>query len=556
MVKLFTKKAQLLFQKKQTSIFSAALVIMSTVAASRLLGLIRDRMLAARFTADELGIYFAAFRLPNLLFELLVMGALSTAFIPVISGIIAKNKNEKAFSVASSVINIGCIIFFIIAFLLFIFSKPVAKFIAPGFNQSQLSLLVTFTQIMLIGQVTPLLIGNFLTGILQSFRLFIVPALAPVVYNIGIIGSIFFLTPALGLYAPVWGVVVGAFLFLLIQIPLVYSLGYRWQLRADYKNKEVVTIGKLMLPRTFGLAVSQIDATVDLILATLLGARNVTIFNFAQHLQLVPVGLFGIPIATAALPSLSTTGVSGGKEEFRKLLVHAFHQILFFVLPASAILVVLRIPIVRLVFGASRFDWSATVLTGKTLAAFSISLFAQSIVHLLVRAFFALHDSKTPVVIGVLAIFVNIILSIFFITVLGLPVWGLAFSASLASILNATLLSFFLYKKLDVDGLDLVNFFIPIIKMSIATIVTGVSLYVPMKLLDQLIFDTTRTINLIMLTALVTTIGLSVYIFISWVLALEEVALFIVFAKKIVKVRQLLFETPREIVSGGEIQTP
>lgn len=542
-----------LFQKKQTSIFSAALVIMLTVAASRFLGLIRDRMLAARFTVDELGVYFAAFRLPNLLFELLVMGALTSAFIPVISQLIVKNKDKEAFSVVSSVINIGCLIFFIASCLLFIFSKSVAKFIAPGFSQSQLSLLVVFTQIMLIGQVTPLLIGNFLTGLLQSFKLFIVPALAPVIYNIGIIGSIYFLTPTLGLYAPVWGVVIGAILFLIIQIPLIYSLGYRWRPAADYKNKEVVTIGKLMLPRTFGLAVSQIDATVDLILASLLGARSVTIFNFAQHLQLVPVGLFGIPIATAALPSLSTSSINN-KEEFRKLLVHAFHQILFFVLPISVILIVLRIPIVRLVFGAERFDWAATVLTGKTLAAFSISLFAQSIVHLLARAFFALHDSKTPVAIGALAILVNTILSIFFITILKIPVWGLGLSASIASILNAAFLSFFLYKKLA--KLDLVNFFIPIIKMVIATIATGISLYIPMKLLDQLIFDTTRTINLIMLTAVATSIGLLVYIFISWVLALEEVAFFIVFAKKFVKVRQLPFETPREIVSGGEIQTP
>lgn len=553
MVKLFAKRAVILFQKKQTSIFSAAVVIMATVAASRLLGLIRDRMLAGRFTADELGIYFAAFRLPNLIFELLVMGALSTAFIPVISGLIAKNKEQEAFHVASSVINIGILAFLIVATILFIFSRTVAKIIAPGFNDEELSRLVIFTRIMLFGQVLPLLIGNFLTGILQSYKLFIVPALAPVIYNIGIIGAIIFLTPTLGLYAPVWGVVIGAILFLIIQTPLVYSVGYRYQVTADYKNKDVRTVGKLMLPRTFGMAVSQIDTTVDLILASLLGARNVTIFNFAQHLQLVPIGLFGIPIATAALPSLSASNMNKSKNEFSNLLINSFNQILFLVLPASVILIVLRIPLVRLVFGAERFDWPATVITGQTLAAFSISLAAQSIVHLLTRAFYAQHDSKTPVVIGIVSIITNTLLSIIFITLLKLPVWGLGLSASIASIINAFLLMIILYKKLGTINVN--KFLIPLLKMGITTILTGVSLYIPMKLLDQLIFDTTRTINLIMLTAVATTIGLLVYIFISWVLALEEVALFIVFAKKLVKVKQLFIDTPREIVESADIHS-
>lgn len=552
MVKLFARQAGFLFQKKQTSIFSAALVLMATIAASRVLGLVRDRLLAARFTTDELGVYFAAFRLPNLLFELLVMGALTTAFIPVISGLLSKKENKEAFSVASSVINMGCIVFTVVAIIFFIFSKSIAKIIAPGFNSEQLAELSSFTQIMLIGQVAPLLIGNFLTGILQSYRLFIVPALAPVIYNIGIIGAILFLTPTLGLYAPVWGVIIGAVLFLLIQIPLVYSIGYRYKFIADYKNKSVRTIGKLMLPRTFGMAISQIDTTVDLMLASFLGASSVTIFNFAQHLQLVPIGLFGIPIATAALPSLSASSAKNNKGEFINLFVNGFHQILFFVLPASVLLIVLRIPIVRLVFGAGMFDWADTVLTGKTLAAFSLSLFAQSLIHLLTRAFFALHDSKTPVVIGIIAIIINTVLSILFISSLHLPVWGLGLSASIASIVNALFLFLFLYKKLE--GFKMAGFLIPVVKMGIATFITGISLYVPMKLMDQLIFDTTRTVNLIMLTAIVSIIGLIVYILISWILRLNEVALLIVFAKKAVNVKQIFQQAPTEAFDGDNIQ--
>lgn len=552
MVRFFTTRAKVLLQKRQTTIFSAAVVIMATVALSRILGLIRDRMLIGRFTTEELGIYFAAFRVPNLIFELLVMGALSTAFIPVISALLAKEKSKEAFHVASSVMNIGSTLFAVIAILMFIFTREVASFIAPGFSAQQLDTMIPFIRIMLLGQVGPLLIGNFLTGILQSFRLFIVPAIAPVVYNVGIIAAIIFLTPTLGLYAPVWGVVIGAMLFFAIQIPLVYSVGYRHRLTFDWKNKDVKTVGKLMLPRTFGVAVSQVDATVDLILATLLGAPSVTYFNLAQHLQLVPVGLFGIPIAIAALPSLSISTVNNNKNEFKTLFISGIHQILFFVLPASVILVVLRIPLVRLVFGAHHFDWPATVLTGKTLAAFSVSLFAQSVVQLMSRAFFALQDSKTPVVVGVIAIISNIIFSIFFITNLGLPVWGLGLSASIASIINAFLLLVLIYNK--ISGFDLRVMFVPIIKMSIATAFTGVFLYVPMKLLDQLIFDTTRTINLIMLTIIVTVIGLGVYTGISFLLRLEEVALFKVFASKVVKIKSLLLDPPTEVVDNVDTQ--
>ncbi len=552
MVKLFAARAGLLFHRRQTSILSAAVVIMITVAASRILGLVRDRILASNFTTEELGIYFAAFRIPNLLFELLVMGALSTAFIPVIAELVAKNKKEEVFHVTSSVITIGLVFILIASTLLTIFARPVAGLIAPGFNEEQLDKLVIFTRIMLLGQVIPLVIGNFLTGMLQSMKLFIIPALAPVFYNVGIIISIIFLTPMMGLYAPVWGVVLGAFLFLFIQIPLVYSNGYRFSLSFDYQNLKVRTIGKLMLPRTFGLAVSQIDTTVDLILASLLGASSVTIFNFAQHLQLVPIGLFGIPIATAALPSLSQNGMSGNKQEYKDLIIKALHQILFLVLPASIILVVLRIPVVRLVFGADRFNWSDTVLTGKTLAAFSISLFAQSTIHLITRAFFALQDSKTPVIVGIGAIIINTLLSAYFIMTLKLPVWGLGLSASIASIFNAFLLLIILYKK--IGGLNLPRLIIPTIKMCFSTLITGISLYIPMKLLDQFVFDTTRTVDLIMLTAVATFIGLGVYIFCSWMLALEEVALFIILTKKVIKVKELFIETSREVVEEGNIQ--
>lgn len=543
------RKILTLFREKQNSVGSAALVLATMVFVSRILGLIRDRMLVARFAPDELGVYFAAFRLPNLLFELLVMGALTSAFIPVFTKYITQDKKDEAFKIAAVLINISIILLFILSIPVFLFTRQISQFLAPGFSPSQIDQMVTFTRFMILLQVTPLLVGNFFTGILQSYNLFLVPALAPVVYNIGIIIGIVAFSSSFGLMAPIIGVGIGAFLFMLIQVPLLLVVGYRHAFTLNFRLSGVREVGKLMGPRTLGLAISQIDTTVDLMLSTLLGARMVTIFNFAQHLQQLPVGLFGATIAQAALPMLSVASVKDEKESFKKTIVSSIHQILFFVFPISTLFIVLRIPVVRLVFGASHFDWQATVLTGMTLSIFSISLFAQSIVQVLARGFYALYDSKTPVVIGIITILVNTILSILFIQFFHLPVWALGLSTSVASILNAALLLILLDRR--VGKFSRADLFVPTAKMLGAALVTGVALYVPLKLFDQLVFDTTHTFGLILLTGITGTIGLSTYFFLSWVMGVGEVQSFIRLLSKVRRARAILLEPANEVVNGG-----
>ncbi|MEK7141929.1 MAG: murein biosynthesis integral membrane protein MurJ [Patescibacteria group bacterium] len=534
---------------RQTSIGSAALVLTSMVAASRLLGLIRDRMLAARFSADELGVYFAAFRIPNLLFELLVMGALTTAFIPVFTRFLTQEKEEDAFRMAAIIINTSIILLLIVAVPMFIWAAQVSRLFAPGFSQEQINQMAQFTRVMLVLQVGPLLVGNFFTGILQSFRSFLVPALAPVVYNIGIIAGIMVLTPSFGLLAPVIGVGIGAILFMIIQVPVLLSLGYRHQFAIDLHHKGVRDVLKLMGPRTLGLGAAQIDTTVDLMLASFLGARMVTIFNFAQHLQQLPVGLFGATIAQAALPTLSFSAANNDKPELKRAIVTSLHQMLFFILPVSVLFIVLRTPVVRLVFGAGRFDWEATVLTGMTLSMFSLSLGAQAVVHLLARAYYALYDSKTPVIIAVISILGNALLSITFITWMGLPVWSLGLSTSLASIVHAVALFFLLDKRLE--SFSRKELFTPLLKMSAAAVMAGVAIYIPLKILDQLVFDTTRTFGLILLTGATSFVGLSVYFFLAWVMGVAEVNSFLSMIKRVRKVPTVLLEPAHEVVNGG-----
>jgi len=537
------------FSRRQDTVRSAALVLMIMVFASRLLGLVRDRLLSARFSPEELGVYFAAFRLPNLVFELLVMGALTAAFIPVFTKLLTQDKEREAQKLATVLINLGLAIFLLLAIPMFIWAGLISSWLAPGFNSKELAQMAAFTRFMFVFQVIPLLVGNFFTGILQSYNLFLVPAIAPVVYNCGIILGILIFTPVLGLWAPVAGVGLGALLFMLIQLPLLVSVGYRHRLLFNPRTTGVREVGKLMGPRTLGLAVSQIDTTVDLMLASLLGARMVTVFNFAQHLQQLPVGLFGMTVAQAALPALSRESVKADLEQFKKTIIRSLSQILFFVLPASAMFIVLRIPLVRLVFGASRFDWQATVLTGMTLSAFSLSLFAQAIAQVLIRGFYALYDSKTPVVIGIISILINTFLSIIFIRTFKLPVWSLGISTSVASIVNAGLLLYLLDRR--VKGFSRPELILPALKMLSAATLAAIAVYVPLKLFDQLVFDTTRTFGLICLTGVSGGIGLATYFFLAWVLGVGEVQSFLTLLAKVRRPKAVILEPAGEVVNGG-----
>lgn len=534
--------------RRTSSVGAAAFILISMVLASRVLGLVRDRLLAARFDAGQLGIYFAAFRIPNLMFEILVMGALTSAFIPVFTKYIEQKKREQAIHMTATLINGSVLLLIILTIPILLWTDTFSRFIAPGFDRVQISQMSAFTRFMIVLQVVPLLIGNVFTGVLQSYNLFLIPAIAPVLYNLGIIAGIVALSSVVGLWAPVVGVGIGSLLFLLVQLPLVFSTGYRHAFTLDLKDAGVREVGKLMGPRALGLAVSQIDTTVDLMLASILGAKMVTVFNFAQHLQQFPVGLFGATIAQAALPTLARASISDELDQFKETILKAIRQILFFVLPAAVIFIVLRNPIVRIVFGGPRFDWEATVLTGMTLSLFSISLPAQAIVQVLARGFYALYDSKTPVIISVISILINTILSVLFISFMKLPVWSLGLSTSIASIVNALLLFIVLDRR--VHRFSRQEFFIPFVKMIVASGCSALALYIPYKLFDQLTFDTTRTFGLILLVSVAIGIGLIVYMFLSWVLGIEEIVSCFSLFHRLRRVGVGLLEPAREIVNG------
>lgn len=523
-----------IFKKKQEDILSAAFIIAFSVALSRILGLVRYRLLAEHFGQNIklLDSFIAAAILPDAIFEVFIFGAIALAFIPVFSQYVSKDKQEKAWELASSMITIGILLFVVLTILVLIFADFIAPITAPGLvarDPSTRFLIGNLLRIMIFAQLF-FVVSIFFTGILQSFKRFLIPAIASVLYNLGIILGIVFLSPSIGIFAPAIGMVMGAILHLFIQLPLIISMGFRYRPKIDFKNKDVRETFILMWPRSISLGLIRLADIINVAIASVAAVGSIVAFNFAQVLQLVPTSLFAASLAQAALPSLAIEFNTKRTEQFKKVFGETFHQIIFLVLPLAAILAILRIPVVRLVFGARDFPWEITVLTGRLLIAFSIGIIGQSVSLLLTRSFYAVKDSVTPVKVEIFTISLNIISSLVLVLVFKFPLITLAINYSITNLLNAVLLFYFLNRKI---GFDKRALFAPVLKMLLITAIMAICLYIPMKFLDQLVFDTTRVVGLLLLTFTAVIAGLVVYIGLSIVFRIKEVAVFFALAKRI-----------------------
>lgn len=507
----------------QKTIISAAFVIASFYGLSAILGLVRSRLLATYFGASEvLGVFYTADKIPSFIYTILVVGTLSTIFIPVFTNL-RKNNEDSAWHTASLMITVSVLSFIFLGVLVFAFAPLIIRLLSVGrFTEEQVRLGAGLMRIM-IGAQLLLVVSSFVTSVLQSFRYFIIPALAPVLYNLGMILGIVFLTSRLGIYGPAVGVVIGALLHLFVQIPLLRKVGFSYSFffdTADAGLKEILT---LIPPRIFGVTLAQIFSIVNNSLAILISTSSVVILKFADQLQSFPINLFGASIALAALPTLSLEADETNRQGFKKTFLTSFHQMLFFVVPASVLLLILKLPAVRLVYGAAKFPWEATLETSYALAFFSLSIFAQSANYLLTRAFYAMKDTLTPVKINFFTVLLSILTSLFFIKNLGLGVWSIAMSCSIWTIVDATILIVLLSKK--VGGFDFNSVFNPFMKIGASAVFMGLALYFPLRLLDQWVFDTTRTLPLIALTLVVSLIGALVYLIFTWLFKVEEIQL-------------------------------
>jgi putative peptidoglycan lipid II flippase len=518
---------------KSKTIFSAAVVLGVAALTSRVLGLIRDRLLAGRFGAgDELDIYFAAFRLPDLIYSILIMGAISSAFIPIFAQYFRKDK-EQAWQLTSGLFNLIVLILIILAGVFIILAPWLVSFIAPGFSGVKREMTILLTRIMFL---SPLLLGmsSILSGVLQYFHRFFIYSLAPVMYNIGIIIGILFFVPRWGLVGLAWGVVLGAGLHLLIQLPSVLYSGFRLTKVFKFFHPGIKKIIKLMIPRTIGLAGFQINFLVITAIASTLTAGSIAIFNLSHNLYWVPIGIVGVSFATATFPRLAKSFIGKKGEQFSANFSSAFSQILYLVLPITVLFFLLRAQIVRIILGTGEFGWVDTRLTAAALGIFAFSIFAQSLIPLISKAFYAFQNTKTPVLISLLSIGLNVLGSFFFVWTFSNVNWfssfvfrvlklqginnfavlGLPIAFVLAGIFNFIILLKFFDKKIKHwHPQQILN---SLFKIIIACILMAITVYALLYVLD-LVFNT-RTFIGIFLQAAIAAFGGTIIYFISTLL--------------------------------------
>lgn len=397
----------------QTRIVRAAGQVMLLFVLSRLLGLAREMIIGARFgTSAELDAYLAAFRLPDLIFQLVAGGALGSAFIPTFTAHLTRDDRAAAWRLASAVINLALLLLTLIALLAALFARPlVARVIAPGFSPAQQALTAQLLRGLLISTVI-FGVSGIVMGILNAFQHFLAPALAPAIYNLGIIGGAWFLAPHWGVRGLVAGVVAGAAGHLLVQLPPLLLRRPRYLPTLGLRQPDVREVGRLMGPRVLGLAVVQLNFLVNTILASGLAEGSLAALNYAWLLMLLPQGVVAQGIATAAFPTFAALAAREKTAEMRATFSATLRAILFLSIPASAGLFVLRLPLIRLLLERGAFGSGSTAAVAYALAFYSWGLVAHAVVEITARAFYALHDTLTPVLVGLAAMTLNIGLSL------------------------------------------------------------------------------------------------------------------------------------------------
>ena len=480
-----------LLNTQTKSVSFASLILAGSYLASAILGIFRDRLLAGKFGAgNELDVYYTAFTIPDFIALILILGAISAAIIPIFTSY-TNTSSKEAWQYASALLNVFLVFLITICIILIVFAPFFVSLIAPGFSESKKETTVLLMRIMFL---SPIILGtsNIISGILQVFHRFLVTALAPLMYNTGIIIGIVFFTPHVGLSGLAWGVVLGGILHLLIQLPAFFYSGFTYQRIFNFRHPGVLKTLKLMLPRSLGLGAIQFNTIIMTAIASTLTAGSVAIYNLANNLGSILVNTISISLSTAIFPKLSRAYLKEDKKEFEWKFFSAVRQILFLIIPISILIFILRAQIVRVMYGSGKFGWIDTRLTAACLGVFSIGLFAQGLVFILSKTFYAAHNTKIPACISFIAVIFNISASLFFVRLLNtsgaffnviqnilklegiknISVVGLSLAYSMTVIIQACLLLYFLYKKYKVFRLkNLFNSFYKIMVSSIVMLV-------------------------------------------------------------------------------------
>ena len=425
---------------------AAGLIVFGASLASRILGFVR-LIVIARAVPDpaSLDAFFAAFRIPDFLFQLVAAGALASALVPVLASLFATGEDRRAWRVLSTVTTLILAALFLLTLIAELLAPQLVAFIAPGFGGDKLQLTVELTRVMLL---SPLFMagGAIASAALNARGRFAAAAVAPLVYNLGIIAGAVFLVPVLGVPGLAAGVVLGAAGHLLVQLPGMASIGARVRPSIDLADPPTRRALVLMGPRAIGLGATQIVFVVMTSLGTGLPDGSITAFNFAFALLQIPIGVIGVPLGTVLLPSLSREAAVGGTEAFRRLLVRGLGLLAYVMIAITAIGAVVAADVVRVVYGYAHLDAQVAGWIAASLAVFMLGLTAHSLIAVLARAFYALQDTATPVVAGIVAVGINIVVGVTLVGPLGLV--GLAIAIAVGAWLETVALVVLLQRRL------------------------------------------------------------------------------------------------------------
>lgn len=445
-------------------------IVAAAFIVSRVLGLLREVLIARQFgTSPEYDAYVAAFRIPDLLFLIVMSGAFGSAFIPVFGGFISRGEYREAWRLASTVLTYTLIVLLVVAQAVFFLAGPlIGSLIAPGLSGEQQELAVNLTRMLLL---SPLLLGlgAAAKGMLEAQDAFTLPAIAPVLYNIGIIFGAIALAPDYGAYGLAYGVIVGASAHATIQFVDLALRGWSFRPSFDRRTKGLGTVARLMAPRIVGQAAFQVNIIVMTNFGSRLGESRVSALNYAYQLFMLPHGVLALSLSTVIFPLMARQFELGQLDAMKNTLARALGPLLFLTFPAAIGLIAFRESIVQMILQFGTFTEDSTRLVSTALAYFAVGLIAFAVVEAITRAFYAMQDTLTPVIASVLTVASNIALSWVLAPILGHG--GLALSISVTTSIEAAVLIGVIYRRVGGLGSPLL---MSVMRTSVAAVIMAV----------------------------------------------------------------------------------
>ncbi len=502
------------------TLVKAGLIIMLAMVASRLLGLVRELVISYLFgTSRALDAYQAAFRIPELIFQIVAAGAMGAAFIPVFTAYLSRNEEDEAWRMASTVLNATFVFLTVTAAMAAVFAHQLAGWIAPGFDAEARALTANLMRIMLIQAVLTGMSG-LATAILHSYNDFLLPALAPILYNLSIIagGLLLATRPEFGVYGLAIGVAVGGALHLLVQMPGLRRPGTHYRLGIETRHAGARRVGALMLPRMAGLGAMQINFLANTIIASRLIEGSIAALNYAFQLVMLPWGVFASSISTAVFPTLSMQAALDRRDEFLRIFSSSLRTILYLTIPAGVGLFVLREPLIRLLFERGQFTAQSTAMTAQALMFYAPGLFAIAATEIIMRAFHAMQDTRTPVVVGVGMVLTNIALSLLLSGRMG--VGGLALAYSIANSGETIVLLLIMRRRMG--GIAGPQIAASLLRILVAAVIMGEGLSLGVFAAGDLLVAGALLVRLLLVTLLIA-VGALIYMMLTIWLGSEEI---------------------------------